>query len=97
MLIRVTLTFCTLFVCFFDFVLFVSGLAFIVLTFVLVTGVGSIYNDFAEAAIKVFRQQHLFEEIEAGVNLVFDQLIFAYVKHLIIIKIRITNITTKCV
>src|SRR5690606_12917256 len=36
----------------------------------------SIYNDCAEQALTVFRQQHLFDEIEAEVNLVFDQLIF---------------------
>ncbi|ETO14401.1 component of SCAR regulatory complex [Reticulomyxa filosa] len=36
----------------------------------------SIYNDSAEMALSVFHQQHLFDEIEAEVNLVFDQLIF---------------------
>ncbi|ETO15078.1 component of SCAR regulatory complex [Reticulomyxa filosa] len=36
----------------------------------------SIYNDSAEMALTVFHQQHLFDEIEAEVNLVFDQLIF---------------------
>ncbi|ETO13186.1 component of scar regulatory complex, partial [Reticulomyxa filosa] len=36
----------------------------------------AVYNDSAETALSVFRQQHLFDEIEAEVNLVFDQLIF---------------------
>jgi len=36
----------------------------------------SIYNDCAQVALTVFRQQHLFDEIEAEVNLVFDQLMF---------------------
>ncbi|ETO36092.1 cytoplasmic FMR1-interacting protein 2 [Reticulomyxa filosa] len=36
----------------------------------------SIYNDSAEMALSIFHQQHLFDEIEAEVNLVFDQLIF---------------------
>eukprot|EP01084_Bolivina_argentea_P196836 337402_1 len=36
----------------------------------------SIYNDCAETALTRFRQQHLFDEVEAEVNLVFDQLMF---------------------
>eukprot|EP00485_Elphidium_margaritaceum_P018770 CAMPEP_0202730760 /NCGR_PEP_ID=MMETSP1385-20130828/186801_1 /ASSEMBLY_ACC=CAM_ASM_000861 /TAXON_ID=933848 /ORGANISM="Elphidium margaritaceum" /LENGTH=1334 /DNA_ID=CAMNT_0049397039 /DNA_START=27 /DNA_END=4031 /DNA_ORIENTATION=+ len=36
----------------------------------------SIYNDCAERALGTFRQQHLYDEIEAEVNLVFDQLMF---------------------
>ena len=36
----------------------------------------AIYNDCAEQSLSVFQQQFLFDEIEAEVNLVFDQLIF---------------------
>eukprot|EP01083_Nonionella_stella_P244306 850449_1 len=36
----------------------------------------SIYNDCAETALSTFGQQHLFDEVEAEVNLVFDQLMF---------------------
>ena len=35
-----------------------------------------IYNDVAQVALNVLRQQHVYDEIEAEVNLVFDQLIF---------------------
>eukprot|EP00475_Leptophrys_vorax_P029552 TRINITY_DN4350_c0_g1_i1.p1 TRINITY_DN4350_c0_g1~~TRINITY_DN4350_c0_g1_i1.p1 ORF type:complete len:1230 (+),score=372.45 TRINITY_DN4350_c0_g1_i1:848-4537(+) len=35
-----------------------------------------IYNDAANRALSVFKQQYLFDEIEAEVNLAFDQLIY---------------------
>jgi len=48
-----------------------------------------LYNDSAWCALKLFKKQYLYEEIEAEINLCFDQLvyklseqIFAYYKHL---------------
>ncbi len=47
-----------------------------------------IYNDAAQRALHVIKQQYLYDEIEAEVNLVFDQLtvllsdkIYAYYKN----------------
>ena len=48
-----------------------------------------LYNDSAHYALTVFRKQFLYDEVEAEVNLCFDQFvyklseqIFAYYKHL---------------
>ena len=48
-----------------------------------------LYNDSAHYALTVFRKQYLYDEVEAEVNLCFDQFvsklseqIYAYYKHL---------------
>jgi len=42
----------------------------------------SIYNDAADAAVRRFRQRHLFDEIEQEVNLVWDQLVYTLASQL---------------
>lgn len=42
----------------------------------------SIYNDSADAAVRIFRQRYLFDEIEQEVNLVWDQLVYALASQL---------------
>merc|ERR1740123_1587663 len=42
----------------------------------------SVYNDAADAAIRIFRQRFLFDEIEQEVNLVWDQLVYTLASQL---------------
>jgi len=42
----------------------------------------SVYNDAADAAIRIFRQRYLFDEIEQEVNLVWDQLVYTLASQL---------------